>query len=380
MDLFELPLWEQPAKMAAIRPQDGPLKKAFEAAFSVSEVFSNVRDRMTAALDVPRRQPPEREARESLLVFASGVDSDFARFMFQDEPGETVAIIVDVLDRARSPPDATYSACRSGDKAGPVVPVRYHVGRRATADAAARIIQSSGRQRLPRNPRGRMDECMTVKAWTPEEVCIIERWLLDSTSRLSPACLAAFAASELSCKGAFQLGFIAVPAPPPIFTEAPTDYPCSGPGCTKRTTQRCAGCSGACYCSRECQRAHWKTHKKVCAKGSTEAAAATAAPSPVPSSSSSAPSPSGGGAQQQGRSSVIVSMTASETPPGFVSFSLPHTGAPSGQRVVGGEGPAVNVHGEAAFLIKVQRAIGAPHMPMMVYDQQRSFMLQVRRG
>lgn len=39
---------------------------------------------------------------------------------------------------------------------------------------------------------------------------------------------------------------------------------CSNPGCTKTGTHKCASCSNACYCSRECQVGHWDTHKNQC--------------------------------------------------------------------------------------------------------------------
>lgn len=33
---------------------------------------------------------------------------------------------------------------------------------------------------------------------------------------------------------------------------------------TERTLQRCARCKTVFYCSRDCQRQHWKIHKRVC--------------------------------------------------------------------------------------------------------------------
>ncbi|KAK8241570.1 putative MYND domain protein [Phyllosticta capitalensis] len=41
--------------------------------------------------------------------------------------------------------------------------------------------------------------------------------------------------------------------------------------------QRCARCRSETYCNRECQKAHWKTHKKVCATNANANAAASGA-------------------------------------------------------------------------------------------------------
>jgi hypothetical protein len=41
---------------------------------------------------------------------------------------------------------------------------------------------------------------------------------------------------------------------------------CAAAACGKPGMQRCAGCGEVCYCSRDCQVADWKGHKKSCKK------------------------------------------------------------------------------------------------------------------
>jgi hypothetical protein len=41
--------------------------------------------------------------------------------------------------------------------------------------------------------------------------------------------------------------------------------------CLKTSTKRCNACGKVRYCSRECQKIHWKTHKKQCGKWKEEA-------------------------------------------------------------------------------------------------------------
>lgn len=73
-----------------------------------------------------------------------------------------------------------------------------------------------------------------------------------------------------------------------------TDTPGTQPSCASCTKtdsdtgvqlKCCAKCQTTRYCSRECQKTDWKTHKKVCAKNAADAAASTSSTSNNPRSS-----------------------------------------------------------------------------------------------
>ena len=62
---------------------------------------------------------------------------------------------------------------------------------------------------------------------------------------------------------------------------APRDV-CANPGCTKPSKygarMTCTRCRAAQYCDAQCQRAHWRAHKPVCAAAAAAAAAAQLVP------------------------------------------------------------------------------------------------------
>jgi hypothetical protein len=67
--------------------------------------------------------------------------------------------------------------------------------------------------------------------------------------------------------GVFEVGTASTGSAPSA--ELPDESPsesssCSAMGCGGRAHLCCAGCLSACYCSKTCQSAHWKEHRKPC--------------------------------------------------------------------------------------------------------------------
>lgn len=67
-----------------------------------------------------------------------------------------------------------------------------------------------------------------------------------------------------------------------------TTEACGSCGKTPASLQRCSRCRSERYCNRDCQKAHWKTHKKVCASNANANASANNASAAADGSASNA--------------------------------------------------------------------------------------------
>ncbi|KAI8996668.1 hypothetical protein BD414DRAFT_434731 [Trametes punicea] len=121
--------------------------------------------------------------------------------------------------------------------------------------------------------------------------------------------------------------------------------------CGEHAGRRCGQCQSVSYCSPECQRADWPSHKPTCQaiKGGRWVKVPFRAAVPG----------------MEGMHAALINRFTNMTRPEDV-LSAVSPGDPSV--------PFPNVHGERLFLVKMQVGLaGAARDTIMVYDQQRSF-------
>ncbi len=241
---------------------------------------------------------------------------------------------------------------------GPLLPVRYMA---APALAVERSIAASARRAPGARNRAGADLGAPISiTCVPGELALWEAHLAGNAAHVSATAAAAFRASPESEGGAFALSFVSVlPASGSVPSGAGTsadDAVCRAPGCGAPAGERCAGCSGATYCSRACQRSDWPVHKRVCARRDKNAAAGAAA---APADSVQCATAAADG------ESVVVDLTSARGCIAGFSFKTGRQYAP--QDVAE---PGVDLSGGRRFVVKVQVSL-EPGKPSLLYDKDR---------
>ncbi|KAI9338834.1 hypothetical protein BDR26DRAFT_919345 [Obelidium mucronatum] len=111
--------------------------------------------------------------------------------------------------------------------------------------------------------------------------------------------------------------------------------------------KRCSSCQAAKYCSKECQKADWKSHKLVCKK--VEGA--------IPSKDGDK------GTQKMFVSKEVIQIDLSQ-----FKLSLNSSKTP------------VSIHGTRPFTVKIQVPAFDSSSPILIYDESRAFQIQFSNG
>ncbi|KAK1232750.1 hypothetical protein PQX77_004108 [Marasmius sp. AFHP31] len=128
--------------------------------------------------------------------------------------------------------------------------------------------------------------------------------------------------------------------------------------CGEKGSKKCKGCFSVRYCGSDCQKSHWREHKTFC-KTLTGGTWQDVTFSVVPEG------------EQSGTDSLrYLNVHASYNP---LAQNLYDAAV---------ESPAgcPNVHGDAAFLIKIQRHTDRETSHMLIYDRQRSLQVHLNRS
>lgn len=271
------------------------------------------------------------------LQFGDFEKNAVSRFFI--DGGENV-VLIELLKGPVNPGNRRLSY--GGDdteRVGPILPAKYAVVKKSSGDQPSRAYFEAWL---------RSDENWLAfdgdEGVTSETVNECVSMLEAAAAKVSPEAQQAFAQSEVgkSPKGFFQLSYLHVKNPnEKARLEA---EPCSNPDCGNRGVKHCSKCRRARYCGKECQKSHWKQHKKSCALDIKRDAESLG-----------------------NRPSALVDPSDAGTSKGmsFQSFSI---GSAASKAGVMGKDRMRHVEGE--FIVKVQGSAGGM-CPFMIYDQKR---------
>eukprot|EP00947_MAST-08B_sp_MAST-8B-sp1_P002361 g2361.t1 len=406
LDLPDFDLSAPPRKVKA-GPPVGPLRDRFEKSYSLSERLMKLRTMGE------REQDPMAhcgqgnhllDLKDSLQIMAAQLEEQGprGRWVFQNAAA-TESLVVDVLGVKIAPDevcelrghcsgiDFAAAEAKAGGGGGggetdegqggervpnqPLLIVRYHYCDSGPADAgpAGRVLMATygdfavAPDQRAGHPSGVHSRLMKA---TSGEIRQCRERLEANKAKVSARARAAWESQSRHNRSPhFALSFL-VPVTNRNTNVTPAENVCAV--CGKSCALTCSRCKSAHYCSRECQRSHWKVHKKVCSKTPD----AVKAGSPEEAGISEVV-PIGVTPEMAGMAFMSIN-SGSLQPDGTTSTAA---GNPQqGIKSLAGHGDKKvrNPYGDRKFMVKVQVPMGmGGAAPLMCYDKTRTVQTMI---
>ncbi|KAI0816920.1 hypothetical protein BC628DRAFT_1334034 [Trametes gibbosa] len=275
---------------------------------------------------------PFMDLRQTIMSLANTLDNGLTWCTIQDPERDNHAINIRFLD--------VYEV----DERTPAILILYYPVSRANAMEGARWVQ----YQVQYNPKSLDGVGMNINASLLEQKVLLK--LLGMNQKLLPS---SFAFERKRFEEKYHLSVI-LPVGPLGFEaigKLTSDTGCEV--CGKRGARRCAQCQSAAYCSTECQKIDWPTHKHTCRslKGGRWCAVPFRATGPG----------------MEGMYAALINRFTGTSHIGDVPINMqPEVGVASV--------PHPNAHGDRPFIVKIQVGLTGPARDtMMIYDRQRSF-------
>ncbi|KAJ8084341.1 hypothetical protein PM082_003110 [Marasmius tenuissimus] len=266
-------------------------------------------------------ESPFMDLRQTIMSLANGADNGITRSIIQDKDCD-YAICIRVVEVRRIDEVPMFVVvCGRGTR---TTPLKDTIGW-----VQETINASSGEPAVQR-----------ITA-TPQEQNLLLTLLTANAKHLSSD----YNSTRCETERAFMLSFLLPVGPIPQRTLGRLANSSGCVLCGKETAKRCTGCLSVEYCSEECQKLHWAEHKSQCRSLK-------------------------GAHWQTVKLSPDTNLMINLQDPLNRSLNVEDFQKQKAR-------PVVNIHGNQAFLVKIQRSAARPQeqTPMSVYDRQRSISL-----
>ncbi|KAI0370797.1 hypothetical protein BV20DRAFT_994690 [Pilatotrama ljubarskyi] len=274
---------------------------------------------------------PFMDLRQTVMSIANVLDQGLSWCIIQDPAHEQHAINIRFLH--------IYEL----DKKTPAIVLLYRPFSRENAMEGARWYHYQAYT----NPRNTSNVGITIKATPLEQKVLLK--LFSINAKLLPQ---DFVPEKQQHEEHYRASVL-LPVGPLGFEAIGKLNNISGCAiCGKRSGLRCGQCQSASYCSPECQRVDWPSHKPVCRslKGGRWSTVTFRAQAPG----------------TEGMYSALINRYTNMTRTEDILSNMVDPNAPPV--------PPPNVHSDKPFLVKLQVGLTGPSRDsIMVYDRQRSF-------